>query len=87
MLSRSKVIEKIKKIKESDEKFLKMETIHMEERDRQFIMILEEIDNDYDTLIDLVRTARFELLVKELINKNIKKDDNDKEELDDISGS
>lgn len=84
MLNRAKVIEKIRKIKESDNEFLKVHKEYNDKRDRQFIEILEEIDNNYDILVQLVRTARFELLVQDIIRKS---DEDKKEEDDELDGS
>lgn len=63
---------RLDKIKQSIAGSVKLRKEAEQQRDRLFAEILSELDQEYDRLITLVRTAKFELIFKEILEANKK---------------
>lgn len=67
MLSKKSLNIKLSKIKEAVKEAAIVRHHAEELRDQQFSALLSELDQDYDTLIGIVKVAKYELVMEDLL--------------------
>ena len=67
-MNKKEISMKIAKIKQADFILREAEKKKLQERDDDFVRILEELDNNYDLMVGLVKIARFEMSAKDAVD-------------------